>query len=647
MTQPLRWLGGPVDVRVQVATVEFSEGHGLWDIGLWDEALWAPSELGWADISQYVISVTRKVGQDRWHSRFGAASLIVKLDNTTGIFSPTAQVPAGQVPYRPGRLIRLVVLPDPDSDSIRALFTGRIQSSIDSVDPAGHTAVATVTALDMLADLHIINLLALETATGVQTTSERVHAALDRANWPSERRLIQGGQHSVQTSYLAQSVLEECQRAAEAEGGAFFCNGDGVLVFKARDWLLGGEASMDAYADATLDKTPVAYWRMGDDADISTDSTGNGYTLTWNGSPTTTTDGVIGDSVAVVLDGSNDYATVATEGDLNLHDSNFTIEMWLKPDESMVSSTVLSCRASANPLYEISYDPLLQRASFFPYTGAGSGLTMASLRMPVGEWSHLVVTVQLNQAGDQRLISLYVNGERVVSSGTSYVPDDASRTWNLGRRAVANDQYFKGAISELAIYAKALTDTEVAHQYDARNRDLNARSAEVQAYLGYDPDPDVPSAELVGVKHSWELARVINEVTFARIGGDTYTASDSTSQDDYGKRTYQRLDFQNNSDEQVEFLADRFLAAYKDLRVRIDEAEIAAGESETDFRPFYDLTIGDLVSVQANLNNQWTLTQEAHVIGVTDVITADEWRRTLRLDDSAIAFGADESSSSS
>src|SRR5690606_11582850 len=96
---------------------------------------------------------------------------------------------------------------------------------------------------DFMADWQAFNPLALETPTGVQRTDQRVAAALDRLGWPEEDRDIQVGEHTMQSSFLAQSVLEECQRAAESEGGAFFCGPDGKAVFKARDWLTTDERS--------------------------------------------------------------------------------------------------------------------------------------------------------------------------------------------------------------------------------------------------------------------------------------------------------------------------------------------------------------------------------------------------------------------
>ena len=53
----------------------------------------------------------------------------------------------------------------------------------------------------------------------------------------STRRDIQTGDHNVTGSTLSDTTLEECQQAADAEGGVFFCSKDGLAIFKNKDWL--------------------------------------------------------------------------------------------------------------------------------------------------------------------------------------------------------------------------------------------------------------------------------------------------------------------------------------------------------------------------------------------------------------------------
>src|SRR5690606_8684052 len=156
-----------------------------------------------------------------------------------------------------------------------------VQSSNDFYNAATGAVVTQVTLIDALGDLHQYNPPALTTPLPAgMSTSERVHAALNRYGFPPARRRVQGGVHSMAPSGLAQSTLEECQRAADAEGGAFFADPDGNVVFTQRDWLVGGGPSMGNYETKVLKLGPVAYWRFSGNG--TWDSSGNGHHIAWD-----------------------------------------------------------------------------------------------------------------------------------------------------------------------------------------------------------------------------------------------------------------------------------------------------------------------------------------------------------------------------
>jgi hypothetical protein len=266
--------------------------------------------------------------------------------------------------------------------------------------------------MDAMALLHGHNPIALETPTGVQATHERVEAALDRAGWPEDKRDIREGEHTMQSSYLAQSVLEECQRASEAEGGAFFIDPSGIAVFRPRDWLVTDERS----------------------------------TVVWG-------------------------------------------------------------------------------------------------------------------------------------------------------------------------------------------------------YLGYDPiDEDANYGEIVGVQPFWEIERIRNDIQYARVGSTVQSAEDSPSITLYQRQSYRRLDFQNNSDIEVLFLARRALAGWKDNRMRLDSVTIVPRPDPTNSNPnqlLWDTQYGDLFAIRVATGQGWEYERETHVMGISHRITADDWEVTFALDDSGMAGAAD------
>lgn len=407
--QVLYWLGGQIDVRVEIDTGPGAVAGDEWDAAVWGTDGWGDDDPDWVDFTAYVLSVDTWLGAQRWGERMEAGGASILVDNTTGIFTPDSDaVEPWFREFRLGRLIRVVVVPHPEAPLTKIeLFTGRLDAVYDSYEQAGYDITATLSCVDFMGDWSAFNPLA-STATGAQLTSARVLAALTRYGWYDQGGLstIQTGVHNVQSSDLAQSTLEECQTAADAEGSIFFADTDGRALFKSRDWL--------------------------------------------------TTD---------------------------------------------------------------------------------------------------------------------------------------------------------------------------------------ARSVNVQGYVGYDDVPtgfEDAAAHLVAVEVSWELARLVNDVQFARSGGSMQQSEDAASQAQYGARTYNRTDYMNTTDGEVLALAVRYLNSYKDSRLRIDSVTVLGVEDPDNDdlnRLLWDTRIGDRLSVLLEPPFGWSVERELHVFGIQHSITADDWQVTFRLDD--------------
>jgi hypothetical protein len=212
---------------------------------------------------------------------------------------------------------------------------------------------------------------------------------------------------------------------------------------------------------------PLAWWRF----DTTADETGNGHTLTWNGSPTV--GGAAGaweSDGATNIDGVNDFATVASEADLEL-DSDMSIEFWVNPDDVTGSDQcIISCRQttalneSTGPLYEVFYNPTNNSFVFYPTSGPGSGFVFGSGSLH-GVWHHIVITIDWTSTS--RTIRAYKNGVLAASSTVTHLPITPAPTVNIGRRAILNDLHFDGKISEMAVWDRVLTAAEVNTLYTA------------------------------------------------------------------------------------------------------------------------------------------------------------------------------------
>lgn len=404
--QPLLWLSGKIDWRIEVDTGLDPDSGGVYDTALYDQDIYGSTDAAWFDISEFVESIDTHSGTERWGQRFQTGSMEVVVRNESGIFSPDANVVTPwYLPFRPGRRIRAVVIPDPtDPDTKVPVFTGTIDSSNDQYAGAGFDLTTQINCVDYMASMAAHNPVAQPAGTGVQSTDERVIAALDVMDWSATDRDIQAGEHTMQSSFLAQSTLEECQLAADAEGGHFYCSPDGFAVFRSRDWL-------------------------------TTDS----------------------------------------------------------------------------------------------------------------------------------------------------------------------------------------------------------RSTTVQFYVGYDDVPvDAQAANMIDIETSWEVQRIKNHIEFARVGSTMQVVEDTASQSQYGRLSYPRTDFQNNTDAEVLFLAERHLVAYKDNRLHIDSVTIAGNDDPGNDdlnRALWDCQLGDLVSVLVEPAFGWSYERQLNIMGISHHVDANDWQVTWELDD--------------
>ena len=255
--QPLYTFGGQIDVRVEVDTGPGEGLAGLWDEALWDESHWGSDDPSWVDFTSYVLGVSTSQGAERWGERVNTGTASVTVDNHTGIFTPESGVDDPWFrTFRPGRRMRIVAIPDPETGVRVPLFTGRLDAVYGNAAEAGYDLTSVLEVVDFMGDWNGYDPLET-TATGAQRTDLRVHAALNRYGWPADERDIQTGFHNVQTSTLSETTLEECQTAADAEGGVFYCSKDGLAVFKNRDWLTTDTRSTTVQGISAMRKYPL------------------------------------------------------------------------------------------------------------------------------------------------------------------------------------------------------------------------------------------------------------------------------------------------------------------------------------------------------------------------------------------------------
>lgn len=176
-------------------------------------------------------SVDIRRGRERPDQRFDAGSLVIVLDNRSGIYDPDITtgpwVTAGVSNLKDGLRGRLVAT----WNSVNyVLFDGYLETT--DVD-AGFDATVTMTFVDGLARLGKVDAPQLKSAQfSGETTSTRVGRMLTIAKWPTggSWRSLTGSVKVTGTTQGA-NILDIINECSLAEAGAFYLSRTGVATF--------------------------------------------------------------------------------------------------------------------------------------------------------------------------------------------------------------------------------------------------------------------------------------------------------------------------------------------------------------------------------------------------------------------------------
>ncbi|WP_367873621.1 LamG-like jellyroll fold domain-containing protein [Luteolibacter sp. Populi] len=169
---------------------------------------------------------------------------------------------------------------------------------------------------------------------------------------------------------------------------------------------------------------------------------------------------VYGDGVferALQLDGTDDYSRLSTTIVNGLHDVTFAARVfwdggnsWQRIFDFGNNTTqymVLTPKSGANTLrFTISMNGNV----------AGSEQVLEGPALPVGEWSHVAVTLSGTTG------TLYLNGAAVDTGTVTLDPADFSPTLNYIGKSQYADPYFKGLVDDFRIYSRGLDAGEVS-----------------------------------------------------------------------------------------------------------------------------------------------------------------------------------------
>ena len=163
---------------------------------------------------------------------------------------------------------------------------------------------------------------------------------------------------------------------------------------------------------------------------------------------------VFRDEFSLEFDGSDDHILIP-EQTHSLDDTNYSYVFWVKRDATNSIHAVLGGSESASRHIRFSSDGLLAIES----NTAGDEAS-GTLHTNDTNWHHYTVVV----GGGNGTVSMYQDG-KVLSVANSDLEDD----WTFDRIGVeGSSREFNGKMSEIAIYNKALSASEVATLYNGR-----------------------------------------------------------------------------------------------------------------------------------------------------------------------------------
>lgn len=205
------------------------------------------------------------------------------------------------------------------------------------------------------------------------------------------------------------------------------------------------------------------------------DNSGQGNDGISNNSANFTTDMYGKSEGAMYFNGVSDF--INGDGPIDIDDKNFTMSGWIWDN------------ADTPNLWA---GPLLIGSTFqegrhltsgrFITMNTSSVLISLSINAPVHQWNHLVVTHNINTKN----LTAYLNGKQV--STQTYVGDLAptNKKFAIGSRLqLGTSTLFRGSISEVKVWDRALSSAEVLTLYNSSKPKLSISSTYQSGLVGY------------------------------------------------------------------------------------------------------------------------------------------------------------------
>lgn len=164
------------------------------------------------------------------------------------------------------------------------------------------------------------------------------------------------------------------------------------------------------------------------------------------------------------FDGDGDHVEVSDDADIDVGTADFSIEMWVKPDNITQTGKYLINKEAGGIGYglRIDTDDLYLRLDD---NTTDISATIASNVFVAGSWTHLLVTC--NRDGDA---TAYADGvsQGTVTISTASATLDNSGALRIGTETSGTTNEFAGSVSQGRIHNRALSAAEVRAAYNGQ-----------------------------------------------------------------------------------------------------------------------------------------------------------------------------------
>lgn len=245
------------------------------------------------------------------------------------------------------------------------------------------------------------------------------------------------------------------------------------IVFKA--------ASLIAQCDTNYSKQLIAQWSFNGNAKDVSDNKHNGTVV---GAPLTKDRcGMRRSAYSFDGIGKDQYIDVANSSDLSLHNTNFTISVWIYSDSQATHHGAIIYKRNGTGLNNgyAFYQSYHNQHITFVIAGGSVGAKNLSSASAVNlrAWNHVVVTY--NNANDT--MKIYINGQLDTSAGNMPSPTATNSFLRIGNDSYTESYEYSGKIDDIRMYARMLKPCEIKQLYKQQCPPSFTNSAENNSML--------------------------------------------------------------------------------------------------------------------------------------------------------------------